>query len=394
MVLTTFRVDYTLNVNMILINMWQIFSQHWYCTVVSLSICMWSDRCALFKITTGDINFYSWLYDYNVNCVITVVIMCQHILLFYDVYLRGVNVQHSNMSMVSLHLWLEASHDVAATNDEGKKSHSCTGPFLASIRNQSAFAKWKQAFIEDQKKSDERQVRKQHNMMNTTTSQPSDQWERFENTIKRQEQTNMSIRALCLWQTQKKRVPVVENVLCKNSLKTEKNCIFINVLWFYWITLVLYFLTNVLQFHCCVFFVTEIPFFIPSIIHYFPVCSLFLISTKSRTKQVGENSHLGQMTYHRYSRHERLTHWINKIIKLHKSPCHSTRVPTVFHLVCLAARGPLSCWEMRRLVSALATLVKPLCQPARLPRSTPLISWCKQKPSLWLWSLILLKPRY
>lgn len=111
-----------------------------------------------------------------------------------------------------------------ATNDEGKKSCSCTGPFLASIRNQSAFAKWKQAFIQEHKKSDQRQVRKQHNMINTTTSQPYDPWEIFENTIKHREQTNMSIKASRLWNPEKNKNPCCgEYVLCNNSLKTEQN---------------------------------------------------------------------------------------------------------------------------------------------------------------------------
>lgn len=41
---------------------------------------------------------------------------------------------------------------VAAANDEGRKSCRCTGPYFSSIRNQSAFAKWKQTFIQEHDK--------------------------------------------------------------------------------------------------------------------------------------------------------------------------------------------------------------------------------------------------
>lgn len=50
----------------------------------------------------------------------------------------------------------------------------------------------------EHKKSDQRQVRKQQNIINTTASQPYDPTEVFENTIKHQEQTNMSIKSVCL----------------------------------------------------------------------------------------------------------------------------------------------------------------------------------------------------
>lgn len=53
-------------------------------------------------------------------------------------------------------------------------------------------------------------------MINTTTSQPYDPGEMFENTIKHQEQTNMSIKALRLWNPE-------EKMLCNNSLKAEQS---------------------------------------------------------------------------------------------------------------------------------------------------------------------------
>lgn len=188
-------------------------------------------------------------------------------------------------------------------------------------------------------------------MINTTTTQPYDPWEILENAIKHREQTNMSIKALCLWNPGKlktiRMLAVLEKCFVTTHWSGSRTGIFINVFGFYLISLVL-FIEKVLLFHC---FLCNRAFFLYqawSIIYYSPVCSLSLISTESssRAKQDGENSHSRHMTYHRDSQHEHLTHWINKIIKLHKSPRHSTRVPTVFHLVCLAARGPHSCWEI------------------------------------------------
>lgn len=132
---------------------------------------------------------------------------------------------------------------VVATNDEEEKKRpfSCMGTFLASIRKQSAFAKWKQAFIQEHKKSDQRQERKQHNMINTTTSQPPDPWEIFENTIKHWEQTNMSIKAWSLWNVEKIRIlAVVKMSFVTSHWRQNRRGVFINVLWFYWITPVLF----------------------------------------------------------------------------------------------------------------------------------------------------------
>lgn len=124
----------------------------------------------------------------------------------------------------------------------------------------------------------------------------------------------------------------------------NRTILFINVLWFFWITPVLF----IASFQHC-FFVIEL-LFLPtqSIRHHFLCACLFTIPNiypirvKDKTcwwkwpLKTNDNS-----------RHKHLTHQINKIIKLHKRPCHSARVPAVFHLVYLAARGPLSCWEMR-----------------------------------------------
>lgn len=75
-------------------------------------------------------------------------------------------------------------------------------------------------------KSDQRQVRKQCNMINTTTSQLHDPWEIFESTIKCWEQTNTS--KCFVFESQRKREEPEESLLwwkqaCNKFLKTEQN---------------------------------------------------------------------------------------------------------------------------------------------------------------------------
>lgn len=98
------------------------------------------------------------------------------------------------------------------------------------------------------------------------------------------------------------------------------------------------------------------------------------------------------MTYYRGMPHEHLTLWINKTHKLNKSPCHSNWFPSVSP--CLLGSEVLSVLlrNEKRLVSALRALDEPLCRPPLLLHSTPLIIWCRQKPSPLLWSLIPAPP--
>lgn len=156
------------------------------------------------------------------------------------------------------------------TNDEGEvvQLHRTIS---SSIRKQCAFAKWKQAFIQEHKKSDQRQARKQQNMINTTTRQPYDPGEMLENTIKQWEQTNMSIKAWRLWNGGKKQK------LCNNSLKTEQSRHIYKCASVLWITPILFlekktaaavfFETNYLFFYFCS--ELEVSFIIFLFVQYF-----------------------------------------------------------------------------------------------------------------------------
>lgn len=150
-----------------------------------------------------------------------------------------------------------------------------------------------------------------------------------------------------VFETQKRKCFVITH------WRQNRAGVFINVLQFYWITPILFLEKSAAVSQFC-FLCNKAVFFIsaPTLKYHllfsclFTISNIYLIPVKGKTswwKQPLKTNDILQGLEHKH-----LTHQINKIIKLHKSPCHSTRVPTVFHLVCLAARCSLSCWEMRR----------------------------------------------
>lgn len=128
-------------------------------------------------------------------------------------------------------------------------------------------------------------------------------------------------------------------------------------------------------------------FFILCIYFFLPVCTLVPTSTiPSRAKHSSENSCLRQMTRQWDSRHEHLTHQINKIVKRHKKALSFSPGPCSVSPCLLGSQRPsVFLRNEGRLVSAPLALTGHLRPPARS---------LKQQPSLPLWSLIVRQPGF
>ena len=92
-----------------------------------------------------------------------------------------------------------------AANDEGNKSRSVAEDhFYPQLETRVHLRNESRHLFKSIRSQIKGKVRKQHNTINTTTSQPYDPGEIFENTIKHQEQTNMSIKSLVSLKSWKK----------------------------------------------------------------------------------------------------------------------------------------------------------------------------------------------
>lgn len=116
-------------------------------------------------------------------------------------------------------------------------------------------------------------------------------------------------------------------------------------------------------------------FFYFMFLFFLPVCTLVPTSTiPSRAKHSSENSCLRQMTRQWDSRHEHLTHQINKIVKRHKKALSFSPGPCSVSPCLLGSQRPsVFLRNEGRLVSAPLALTGHLRPPARSLKQQP--SW-------------------